>query len=115
MLPKIFEEDVLFRGRVTHTILPEQLQSSFAPGDTTPTVQNSCPWVAQNIAPVNVTNFDNGQPGQTIKVLGDGFTTVVDGTNIFTNTGANKLLVANRVYTFTYFQIGSTLKWVENA
>ncbi len=115
MLPKIFEEDVLFKGRVTFTILPEQLQSSFALNDTTPSVKNACTWIAQNTAPVSVTNFDDGQPGQPIRILGDGFTTIVNGTNIFTNTGANKLLAANRVYTFTYFQIGSTLKWVENA
>lgn len=115
MLPKIIDEDVLFKGNVTFNILPLQLQSSFAPGDTTPSVLNACPWYANNSAPTSITNFDDGQPGQTIKILGDGFTTIVNGTNIFTSTGANKLLAANRVYTFTLWQLGSTLKWVENA
>lgn len=114
MQPRIFTEDVLFDGRVTFSILPEQLQSTLTPGSTTPSVLNSTSWVANNSAPVTVTNFRDGQPGQVVRILGDGQTTIQHGTNIFTNTGANKLLATNKVYTFNYFQIGSTLKWVEN-
>ena len=44
-------------------------------------------------------------------VLGDGFTTLVHGSNIKTNTAANKLLATNQVYIFT--RIGSA--WIENA
>ena len=53
---------------------------------------------------LNVTYFNNGQDGQRIIVLGDGTTTIVhDPARIVTNTGANKLLDADKVYRFTKF------------
>jgi len=64
----------------------------------------------QNTVAVTVTNLTGGQEGQEVKICGDGFTTIQNGTNLFTNTGANKLLAANKVYTFTKFSSG----WIEN-
>jgi hypothetical protein len=65
----------------------------------------------QNTSAVTVTNLIGGQEGQEVKFRGDGFTTIQNGTNFFTNTGANKLLAVNKVYTFTKFSSG----WIENA
>lgn len=61
-------------------------------------------------AVVSITDFLDGQNGQSIHIRGDGNTTIVNGTPIKTNTGANKLLAANKVYTFTFFS-GT---WIEN-
>ena len=65
----------------------------------------------RNTIATTITDLTNGQIGQEVKLLGDGFTTMQHGTNIFTNTGANKLLAVNKVYTFTKFSTG----WIENA
>jgi hypothetical protein len=59
----------------------------------------------------NVTNFTNGVNGNVLKVLGDGNVTLVNGASIVTNTGANKLLALNKIYTFT--NIAGV--WYENA
>lgn len=80
-------------------------------GSTTPTVFGIDCVNFQNTSGVTVTNFLGGHEGQTIKCKGDGQTTITNGTNIFTSTGANKLLAANKVYTFTMF---SNL-WYEEA
>lgn len=68
----------------------------------TPDVQN-VPYFYSHSSAVTVTNFKHGQDGQTIKILGNGNTTITNNANIKTNTGANKVLAANMVYTFTYF------------
>lgn len=107
----IFDENVQFEGSASFFQLIEQLIDKFVPSDTTPTVRNITRFRANNTGAVTVTNFDDGQDGQEIKILGDGFTTVDHGTTIFTNTGADKLLAANKVYTFTKFGTN----WYENA
>jgi hypothetical protein len=67
---------------------------------------------AGNTVANNVTYFDDGQDGQQIAVLGDGFTMVVhDVAKLKTNTGANKLLSADKVYRFTRF----ASVWIEDA
>ena len=68
--------------------------------NTTPDVSNLEVFKCTNIAPVTVTDFLHGQDGQPIRILGDGFTTLQHGTKIFTNTLANKLLLANMFYQF---------------
>lgn len=50
---------------------------------------------------LTITSFKDGLEGTTYRILGDGQTTVSNNTNIFTNTGANKLLVSNKMYRFT--------------
>lgn len=69
---------------------------------TTPDVQNIL-YFTSHASNTNVTNFLHGQGGQTIYILGNGHTTVVNGTLIKTNTAVNKNLAANKVYRFTYF------------
>jgi len=82
-------------------LLPIEYVSDIIPGDTTPTVLNCKLFTLSNTAPLSITYFDDGADGQTIKLLGDGFTTLVNGTTLKTNTGANKLLLANIIYTLT--------------
>ena len=84
----------------------------------TPSVYQAEFLYAINTGFFTVTDFDKGSPHQVINIMGDGFTTVQHGTNIFTNTGANKLLAANKVYTFTRFETvpgNKTWKWYEGA
>lgn len=54
-----------------------------------------------NTAPVTITSFKGGMQGRMIKLLGDGFTTIANNALIKTNTGVNKLLLINKIYTFT--------------
>lgn len=95
-------DDVIFTGNVTHMKLPKVFVNKWPAASPTPSVANLNSHQAGGSV-VTVTNFANGQEGQHISVLGDGATTVQHGTNIFTNSGADKLLAANMVYRFTLF------------
>ena len=75
---------------------------------TTPNVAN-LEYFLSHLSSVTVTNFKNGQEGQHLYILGNGNTTVTHGTNIFTSTSANKLLLANRMYHFIFH----SAKWYE--
>lgn len=103
--------DVQHNGRVIFTVLPDNPTTTLKPGITTPNVSNSQVMKAGGTV-VSITNFLGGADGQTIRIKGDGATTIVHGTYIKTNTGANKLLAANRLYTFTYFD--DDLVWIEH-
>lgn len=92
-----FKQDKLFVGK-------------FKSADATPNVQDIEAWICHATVVV-ITNFRNGQNGQTIRLLGNANNTITHGTKIFTNTGANKVLAANKVYTFTMFNN----LWYENA
>lgn len=90
-------------AQTSNLILPTQFVGSFSKLDTTPSVKNVRCWICQNVAPVSIVNFDDGQEGQTIKVLGDGQTSVDPAAGfIVTATGAVALMAA-KVYTFTMF------------
>jgi hypothetical protein len=82
---------------------------------TTPNVLNRELFKLENTAPLTITDFKNGADGQRIHILGDGQTTIQDGTLIFTNTGANKLLAVDTVYSFTFYRDGLSHKWIEDA
>lgn len=75
--------------------------SSFFTGDTTPTVRN-CNVYKSPAGATTVTDFDDAAEGQCIQILGNGNLTVSNNANIKTNTGANKVLVADKIYTFTH-------------
>jgi hypothetical protein len=96
-------EATTFHAPVRFNIPPTQSSQRFVAADTTPSVLNHEYWIANNIGAVTVTNFDDGSDCHELRVLGDGFTTVANNANIKTNTGANKLLAANKVYRFTNF------------
>ena len=68
-------------------------------GNATPSVKNLIRLKFANVAPINVTNFINGQEGQELVILGDGNVTLIfDVTKIITNTLADKLLNDGYIY-----------------
>lgn len=106
-----FSDPVEFNSGVQFSQIPEQQILNAPTGTGIISVLNTNRVRLRNTGAQLLNTFTNGQQGQEIKVLGDGFTTAVNSTSIRTNTGANKLLAANRVYTFTLFDAS----WVENA
>lgn len=69
-------------------------------GTTTPDISTRKVFKCGNTAAITVTEFKNGTDGDVIYLLGESFTTIQNGTKIKTNTGANKLLAANKIYCF---------------
>lgn len=107
--------EVHFEDMTSHDVLEKQYVSVMR--GATPDVDNVRFFEGINTAPVNVTDFLNGSQGQRIYIRGDGQMTIVNGTLIFTNTGANKLLAANIVYKFTYFEVPGppfSHAWIED-
>jgi len=107
--------EVNFEDMVSRNVLDKRNIQRMS-GDT-PNILNRSFFGGSNTAPINVTDFLNGAPGQRLYILGDGNMTIVHGTFIFTNTGANKLLLSNIVYKFTFFPISGpprSHKWVED-
>lgn len=102
---------VLFKSTVEFAELPVQLIAKFAPGQDFPSVLNGTRFIANNSSAANLNYFKDGQEGQEIKIRGDGFSTIVASAIMHTNTGLNKLLAINKVYTFTQF----LSIWYENA
>jgi hypothetical protein len=82
---------------------------NFTDGDVTPSVMDGNLFTTANTGATTITNFDDGWQGQIIYIrCNDGNTTLANGTNIQTTTGANKLLVSGTVYKLAYFD-----KWRE--
>lgn len=80
----------------------------------TPSVKDLEHIITNNSLATTYTNFLNGRDGQPLNILAnDANTTIANNANIATNTGANKLLSANKVYRFHYFKLIN--KWVEDA
>lgn len=86
----------------TFNQLPRQFVAHAKKNSMAISVANIEKIILRNEEPFNIADFTGGQPGQTIKVLGDGFSTFLNNSNIYVNTGADKLAEANVVYTFTY-------------
>lgn len=93
---------VIFTGGAIFPVLPDSNNSNSS-GDTVISVSNLNFIDFDNTAPLTVTSITGGREGITVRFLGDGQTTIQNNATIVTNTGANKLLVANRVYRFTYW------------
>jgi hypothetical protein len=106
-----FADPVKFLSSVSFSELPETPVLNAQAGATTISVLNTQRVKLQNTGALTITSITNGQEGQEVSFLGDGFTTIENNSGIVTSTGANKLLVANTIYKFTY--IGS--KWIESA
>jgi len=98
---RVTTEERIERAQVK-LVIDKKFVHEFKPADTTPSVLNREVIVSSGVA-VTITNFDDGQEGQTITILGDGLATITHGTRIFTNTAVNKLLGLNKVYRFTKF------------
>lgn len=106
-----FADPVKFLSSVAFSELPETPVLNAQAGTTTISVLNTQRVKLQNISPVTVTSITNGQEGQEVSFLGDGFTTIANNSTIATSTGANKLLAANTIYKFTHI----SAKWVESS
>jgi hypothetical protein len=97
-------DNVEFASPVKFEELSEAPLQLIPRNSTTPSVLNLLRFKFQNTAPVTVTNFIGGQEGQHIMVIGDGNTTITHGTRIFNTSGANLLLIDNRVYSYVFAQ-----------
>lgn len=97
----IYDEQVVFNAETRFNVLPKRLVDSFEKLTTTPDVSNIEVFRTLNTTGTTVTNFLKGASGQSIRIRGDGFTTVENNTNIKTSTGAAKLLSPNLMYEFT--------------
>jgi hypothetical protein len=104
-------EDTYFEGRVSFNTLPDEYYSE-TKGSTEVDVSNIRNLLCKNTGAQNVDDLFGGASFQMLVVRGDGFTTFTVAGNIITNTGAAKLLSADKVYRFTYY--ADTLKWVED-
>lgn len=110
--PRVVRQEATYEAPGTQKILNKEFIHTFVAADTTPSVDNKRVCAAGNVGANNVTYFDDGFDGQSVSILGDGFTTVVhDVTKIKTNTVANKLLAAGKVYRFTRY----SKVWIEDA
>lgn len=106
----IYDEQVVFNGGVTCGILPVVNLTKIPKLLAIPLVENINFLVCINTVATTITNFKKGAEGQTLRLLGEGQTSVANNANIKTNTGALKLLAANIIYTFTmYLNV-----WYEN-
>ena len=105
MQPTMFERKVnpiQFEHEVRFFVLPFANIATLLDGDTTPDVSNTERLFSPS-TPVTVTDFTKGAEGQIITILGNGNLTVTHGTRIKTNTGANKVLAADTLYSFVNF------------
>ena len=85
-------------------LIADQNFNDFTDLDATPSVSNGVLFKPDYTVNTTITNFDEGTPGQVIRLLktgGAGTVTIAHGANIYTNTGANKDLVNSIVYTYT--------------
>lgn len=113
--PHVARQEVTYEAPGTRKILDREFIHTFSAADATPSVDNKRVCAAGNVGANNVTYFDDGFDGQSISILGDGFTTVVHNlgppAKIATHNAANLLLLANKVYRFTRY----SKVWIEDA
>ena len=97
------EHEQVVNAQGTRNVLDKQLIRRAKVGDTTPSVLNIERLEFHNVGPVTVTNFDDGQPGQTVTVLGDGQTTIAQNAKIKNVSGAATLLDDGLTRDYTMF------------
>lgn len=100
--PIIFTDAVIFQSNVSFSELYNTPIGGTTPSSTINTLNTSRIALSAS-TPITVTTLQNGAEGQLIVFLGDGNTTIENNTTIKTNTGADKLLLVNRVYVFYFF------------
>lgn len=97
-MPERLNQEIVIEAPQTPSALDKQFPLRFKSGDTTPSVKNLTRFIGCGFA-ITVTQFDDGQDGQRIYILGDGQTTVESNVNIV--RAATGVLALNRIYTFT--------------
>jgi hypothetical protein len=104
LIPKEDYQSIIKETPDTLNVLPVQQVKKLEVAHPTPTVANLEKFTLHNTVATNVTDFSQGQDGQHVHILGDGFTSVgAGGTKIKTVSGVNSVLAANIVYEFTRF------------
>lgn len=94
----IEERRIIFKGLIDFLILPTAYELSIK---TQPTPRVSNIQVLIPMGAVNtITDFIGGADNQMLRILGDGVVIIANNFRIKTNTGANKTLLVNKVYTF---------------
>lgn len=96
-LPEQIQHEQLIETPTRYLVLPTKAVGKILKTLTTPSVKNVEHWIAQNTGAITITNFTEGQEGQDLFILGDGFTTLDHGTNIFLTGAAPLLLPVNTV------------------
>lgn len=102
-MTQFINEQTVFNTPVLFAALPLRNSDKFPLGADKVSVANIEAFTTANTGAITVTEFQKGFIGQRIFILGDGFTTIQNNATIKTNTGADKLLDANKVYRFTNF------------
>lgn len=103
--------DIVYTGLIIFKNIPRASPTQFKSGEATPNIQGNTVAITSGAADI-ITNLIGGSDGQSLRILGDGSTTIKNNSRIVTNTSADKVLVLNRIYTFTYFDTIKT--WFEN-
>jgi hypothetical protein len=100
------ESEQVINAQETRNALAKQFIRLAKLGDPTPSVMNVERLEFRNTAPLTVTNFDEGQNGQRLEILGDGNTTIQNNARIVCASGADTLLDAGSTYSFTRYTDG---------
>jgi len=95
-------DPVRFEGTVVFAELPEQPIDTVEVAELTPNVLNITRLVFQNTTRYDITNFLNGQEGQHIILLGDGYTHVANNANIVNHSGSAHKLDTGHAYSYVY-------------
>lgn len=98
VLPERVTNEMIFEAPVTFLALPKRFVGRVPATALTHSVRNVEHLITQNTGAITVTNFTDGQEGQDLYILGDGFTTLQHGTKIFLSGAADLLLDADKVY-----------------
>src|SRR3954465_12953867 len=97
------ESEQVVNAQATRNVLEKQFVRWAKLLDTTPTVENVSRLKFRNTTAVLVTDFERGQEGQALDILGDGFTTIENNDRIVTSDGADLLLEEGVTYRFVHF------------
>src|SRR5436190_7162545 len=97
------ESEQVVNAQATRNVLEKQFVRWAKLLDPTPSVENVSRLKFRNTTAVLVTDFERGQEGQALDILGDGFTTVENNDRIVTSDAADLLLKEGVTYRFVHF------------
>jgi len=95
-------DPVRFENVVQFAELPEQPLEEVETGVTVVDVLNRTRFHFSNLAKTVITNFVNGQEGQEIILLGEGFTEIANNTNIVNHSASDVKLTNGAAHKWCY-------------
>jgi hypothetical protein len=95
-------DSVRFEGTVVFAELPEQPIEEVEVGELTPNVLNITRLHFSNTTKTVLTNFLNGQEGQEIILLGEGYTEVANNANIVNHSASDVKLTNGAAHKWCY-------------